>query len=128
MKTAGLFRYQELALGEYTMPVLGMLSVFDWSEMGDKEKTWSGCDPSAVPPCRTPVPCPRAAMHFCMIWDLGREWFVVKKAEVRMAEDQTLIPHVRMGVEATNLGFSFQFCPTRMCDAKMRLGLCPVGS
>eukprot|EP00439_Symbiodinium_sp_Y106_P086985 s383_g37.t2 len=62
---------KELALGEYTMPVLGMLSVFDWSEMGDKEKTWS-----------------------------GREWFVVKKAEVRMAEDQTLIPHVRMGVEA----------------------------
>ncbi|CAE7872704.1 ravA [Symbiodinium microadriaticum] len=100
MKTAGLFRYQELALGEYTMPVLGMLSVFDWSEMGDKEKTWSGCDPSAVPPGRTPVPCPRAAMDFCMIWDLGREWFVVKKAEVRMAEDQTLIPHVRMGVEA----------------------------
>ncbi|CAE7326460.1 unnamed protein product [Symbiodinium necroappetens] len=62
---------KELALGEYNMPVLGMLSVFDWSEMGDKDKTWS-----------------------------GREWFVVKKAEVRMAEDRTLIPHVRMGVEA----------------------------
>ncbi|CAE6924796.1 unnamed protein product [Symbiodinium sp. CCMP2592] len=62
---------KELALGEYNMPVLGMMSVFDWSEMGDKDKTWS-----------------------------GREWFVVKKAEVRMAEDRTLIPHVRMGVEA----------------------------
>ena len=33
---------KELALGEYSMPVLGMLSVFDWSEIGDKEKTWSG--------------------------------------------------------------------------------------
>ena len=30
----------------------------------------------------------------------GREWFVVRKAEVRTAEDNTLIPHVRMGVEA----------------------------
>ena len=30
----------------------------------------------------------------------GREWFVVRKAEVRLAEDQTLIPHVKMGVEA----------------------------
>jgi len=62
---------KELALGEYSMPVLGMLSVFDWSEIGDRDKTWS-----------------------------GREWFVVKKAEVRMAEDKTLIPHIRMGVEA----------------------------
>ena len=48
-----------------------MLSVFDWSEMKDKNKAWA-----------------------------GREWFVVRKAEVRMAEDNTLIPHVKMGVEA----------------------------
>ena len=34
---------------------------------------------------------------------------MVKKAEVRMAEDQTLIPHVRMGVEARNLGFPSVF-------------------
>ena len=49
-----------------------MLSVFDWSEMSMKpDKAWA-----------------------------GREWFVVRKAEVRMAEDNTLIPHVKMGVEA----------------------------
>eukprot|EP00438_Fugacium_kawagutii_P011226 Skav228656 [mRNA] locus=scaffold2369:149724:171604:+ [translate_table: standard] len=63
---------KELALGEYSMPVVGMLSVFDWSEMTMKSnKGWA-----------------------------GREWFVVRKAEVRMAEDNTLIPHVKMGVEA----------------------------
>ncbi|CAK9107243.1 Uncharacterized protein SCF082_LOCUS49926 [Durusdinium trenchii] len=63
---------KELALGEYSMPVVGMLSVFDWSEMTLKpNKAWA-----------------------------GREWFVVRKAEVRMAEDNTLIPHVKMGVEA----------------------------
>ena len=49
-----------------------MLSVFDWSEMTMKpDKAWA-----------------------------GREWFVVRKAEVRMAEDNTLLPHVKMGVEA----------------------------
>ena len=49
-----------------------MLSVFDWSEMTMKpNKGWA-----------------------------GREWFVVRKAEVRMSEDNTLIPHVKMGVEA----------------------------
>ncbi|CAJ1440046.1 unnamed protein product [Effrenium voratum] len=63
---------KELALGEYAMPVVGMLSVFDWSEMTmRKDKAWA-----------------------------GREWFVVRKAEVRMAQDNTLIPHVKMGVEA----------------------------
>eukprot|EP00437_Effrenium_voratum_P004103 CAMPEP_0181423022 /NCGR_PEP_ID=MMETSP1110-20121109/13915_1 /TAXON_ID=174948 /ORGANISM="Symbiodinium sp., Strain CCMP421" /LENGTH=947 /DNA_ID=CAMNT_0023546137 /DNA_START=96 /DNA_END=2939 /DNA_ORIENTATION=- len=62
---------KELALGEYDMPVVGMLSVFDWSEMSGRDKTWA-----------------------------GREWFVVKKAEVRAADDNTLIPHVKMGVEA----------------------------
>ena len=49
-----------------------MLSVFDWSEMTMKpNKGWA-----------------------------GREWFVVRKAEVRMSGDNTLIPHVKMGVEA----------------------------
>eukprot|EP00930_Biecheleria_cincta_P060793 TRINITY_DN4638_c0_g5_i1.p1 TRINITY_DN4638_c0_g5~~TRINITY_DN4638_c0_g5_i1.p1 ORF type:complete len:990 (-),score=227.90 TRINITY_DN4638_c0_g5_i1:39-2951(-) len=62
---------KELALGEYDMPVVGMLSVFDWSEQQDKFEKWA-----------------------------AREWFVVKKAEVRMAQDKTLIPHVKMGVEA----------------------------
>ena len=49
---------KELAMGEYSMPVVGMPSVFDLSEMQGSDKTWA-----------------------------GREWFVVKKAEVRMAED-----------------------------------------
>lgn len=64
---------KELSLGEYTMPVVGMLSVFDLSDIEAKhrEQEWA-----------------------------GREWFVVKKAEVRMAADKTLIPHVKMGVEA----------------------------
>ncbi|CAE7453201.1 unnamed protein product [Symbiodinium sp. CCMP2592] len=63
---------KELALGEYTMPVVGMLSVFDWSEaMGMQDQPWA-----------------------------GREWFVVKKAEVHMAADKTLVPCVKMGVEA----------------------------
>mmetsp|Transcript_45441 Transcript_45441/g.81761 ORF Transcript_45441/g.81761 Transcript_45441/m.81761 type:complete len:902 (+) Transcript_45441:67-2772(+) len=62
---------KELALGEYTMPVLGMLSVFDWSELEASDRQWA-----------------------------GREWFVVKKAEVHLAQDNTLIPHVKMGVEA----------------------------
>ena len=30
----------------------------------------------------------------------GREWYVVKKAEVRLAQDKTLVPFVKMGVEA----------------------------
>ena len=48
-----------------------MLSVFDWSEMTMKpNKGWA-----------------------------GREWFVVRKAEVRMSGDNTLIPHVKMGVK-----------------------------
>eukprot|EP00930_Biecheleria_cincta_P040213 TRINITY_DN2756_c0_g2_i2.p1 TRINITY_DN2756_c0_g2~~TRINITY_DN2756_c0_g2_i2.p1 ORF type:complete len:1138 (+),score=237.20 TRINITY_DN2756_c0_g2_i2:59-3472(+) len=63
---------KELGFGEYEMPVAGMLSVFDWSELEDDDHSeWA-----------------------------AREWFVVKKAEVRMAQDKTLIPHVKMGVEA----------------------------
>jgi len=62
---------KEYSMGEYTMPVVGMLSVFDWSEMKDSDPSWC-----------------------------GREWFVVKRAEVRVAQDMTLIPHVKMGVEA----------------------------
>ena len=55
--------------GSWLRPeVVGMLSVFDWSEMTmRKDKAWA-----------------------------GREWFVVRKAEVRMAQDNTLIPHVKM--------------------------------
>jgi len=63
---------KELALGEYTQPIVGMKSVFDWSELLDNhDKAWA-----------------------------GREWFVVNKAEVRLAEDKTIIPCIKMGVEA----------------------------
>ena len=77
------FTYFDLSLLPFSSPflssvligssdeVLGMLSVFDWSEMKERNKAWA-----------------------------GREWFVVRKAEVRTAEDNTLIPHVKMGVEA----------------------------
>ena len=46
-----------------------MMSVFDWSEMQGSDKAWA-----------------------------GREWFVVRKAEVRMAADKTLVPFVKMGL------------------------------
>lgn len=63
---------KEAAFGEFSMPMAGMLSVFDWSEL----ENWWGAE-----------------------W-AGREWFVVNKAEVHMASDGTLIPRVKMGVEA----------------------------
>lgn len=44
------------------------------------------------------MPCEALELHH-QPW-AGREWFVVKKATVQMAEDKTLIPVVRMGVEA----------------------------
>eukprot|EP00930_Biecheleria_cincta_P043409 TRINITY_DN2980_c0_g1_i1.p1 TRINITY_DN2980_c0_g1~~TRINITY_DN2980_c0_g1_i1.p1 ORF type:complete len:1004 (-),score=206.03 TRINITY_DN2980_c0_g1_i1:259-3243(-) len=63
---------KELALGEYTQPIAGMMSVFDWSEILEKHnKPWA-----------------------------GREWFIVRKAEVHLAEDKTIVPRVQMGVEA----------------------------
>lgn len=51
----------------------GMMSVFDFSEVSatERDRNWS-----------------------------GREWFVVRKAEVRMSVDRTLVPFVKMGVEA----------------------------
>eukprot|EP00930_Biecheleria_cincta_P050348 TRINITY_DN354_c1_g1_i1.p1 TRINITY_DN354_c1_g1~~TRINITY_DN354_c1_g1_i1.p1 ORF type:complete len:1142 (+),score=241.95 TRINITY_DN354_c1_g1_i1:94-3519(+) len=62
---------KELALGEYDMPVAGMQSVLDMSCHDRSNKEWA-----------------------------AREWFMVRKAEVRMAKDKTLVPHVKMGVEA----------------------------
>ncbi|CAJ1386778.1 unnamed protein product [Effrenium voratum] len=56
---------------EHSMPVLGMMSVFDWSEADNVKGGWT-----------------------------GREWFVVNKAEVKLSPDGTLIPCVKMGVEA----------------------------
>merc|ERR1719253_1060400 len=71
----GLFQadyyLKELSMGEYEQPVLGMKSCFDYSEMEGFGQAWS-----------------------------AREWFLVRKAEVQMSEDNVLIPFVRMGVEA----------------------------
>ncbi|CAE7493825.1 sft2 [Symbiodinium necroappetens] len=62
---------KELSMGEHDMPMMGMMSVFDWSEADNVKGGWT-----------------------------GREWFVVNQAEVRLAGDNTLVPHVKMGVEA----------------------------
>ena len=60
-----------------------MMSVFDWSEVSatERDRNWS-----------------------------GREWFVVRKAEVRMSVDQTLIPFVKMGALVLLISFSPDSC------------------
>jgi len=63
---------KELSMGEYEQPVIGMKSCFDlFSEGGCQDRDWS-----------------------------AREWFVVRQADVSMSEDNVLVPHIRMGVEA----------------------------
>jgi len=62
---------KELSLGEYEQPVVGMRSCFDFSWDEGHDKEWR-----------------------------AREWFIVRKAEVHISEDNVLIPYVRMGVEA----------------------------
>jgi hypothetical protein len=65
------YHLKELSMGEYDQPVVGMKSCFDYSEIdGQDFKEWS-----------------------------AREWFLVRKAEVQI-EENTLIPYVKMGVEA----------------------------
>lgn len=65
-------------MGEYDQPVVGMKSVFDYSEdEGYKKETWS-----------------------------AREWFLVRKAEVHLSEDGVLLPMVKMAVEAREQVFS----------------------
>jgi len=64
------YHLKELSMGEYEQPIVGMKSCFDYS-------TWeAGKD-----------------------WH-AREWYVVRKAEMHMSEDNVLIPHLKMGVEA----------------------------
>lgn len=58
-------------MGEYDQPVVGMRSCFDFSEDDSREKAWN-----------------------------AREWFVVKKADVLLSDDNVLIPRVAMGVQA----------------------------
>merc|ERR1719476_1082974 len=62
---------KELSQGAYEQPVVGMRSAFDYSWDEGHDKEWN-----------------------------AREWFVVRKAEVHVSEDNVLIPFVRMGVEA----------------------------
>merc|ERR1719517_139249 len=66
------YHLKELSMGEYEQPVVGMKNCFDYTFDNDSnDKQW-----------------------------LARTWFVVKEADVFMAEGNTLIPYVKMGVEA----------------------------
>merc|ERR1719512_277520 len=58
-------------MGEHEQPVVGMKSCFDFAEKEGMDKDWS-----------------------------AREWFVVRKAEVQLSEDDVLVPSLKMGVEA----------------------------
>jgi len=62
---------KELSFGEYEQPVVGMKSCFDHSFGEEHDKQWR-----------------------------AREWFVVRKAEALLSQDNVIIPYVRMGVEA----------------------------
>jgi len=65
------YHLKELAMGEYEQPVVGMKSCFDISKCEDDNEEWR-----------------------------AREWFVVKKAEILLADGNVLIPYTEMGVEA----------------------------
>lgn len=65
------YHLKELSMGEYVQPVLGMRSCFDLSEEEVGHETWS-----------------------------AREWFIVRKAEVHVSEDNVLVPYLKLGVEA----------------------------
>merc|ERR1719188_1346350 len=65
------YHLKELSMGEYDQPVVGMKSSFEFSAAEGHDKEWS-----------------------------AREWFVVRQAEIQMSEDNVVIPHLRMGVEA----------------------------
>lgn len=58
-------------MGEYDQPVVGMKSCFDLAVEEGLDKRWN-----------------------------GREWFIIRKADVQLSEDNVLLPYVRMGVEA----------------------------
>jgi len=65
------YHLKELSFGEYEQPVVGMKSCFDLSERDSEDSDWS-----------------------------AREWFVVRKAEMHISNDQVLVPYLKMGVEA----------------------------
>lgn len=63
---------KELSMGACEQPVVGMKSVFDFFEHNNiLDSEWC-----------------------------AREWFVIRKAEVRVSEDNVLVPYCKMGVEA----------------------------
>jgi len=64
------YHLKELSMGEQPQPVAGMKSCLDFSDL-DCSDEWK-----------------------------AREWFVVRKAEVQVSEDNVLVPCVKMGVEA----------------------------
>merc|ERR1719512_421684 len=64
------YHLKELSMGEYEQPVLGMKSCHDYSA-AEEEDRWN-----------------------------AREWYIVRQAEVQVAEDSVLIPFVKMGIEA----------------------------
>lgn len=61
---------KEVSMGEHPQPTIGMRSCLDLC-CEEAEDAWT-----------------------------AREWFVVKKAEIRLSQDGVLMPHVEMGVEA----------------------------
>jgi len=64
------YHLKELSMGEYEQPAVGMKSCFDFLEI-EGIHGWS-----------------------------AREWFLVRKAEVLISDENILIPMVKMGVEA----------------------------
>jgi len=67
------YHLKELSMGVYPQPVVGMKSCFDFEDVTSEtpDQQWN-----------------------------AREWFVVRKAEVQVTEDNVLIPYCKMGVEA----------------------------
>mmetsp|Transcript_121837 Transcript_121837/g.316241 ORF Transcript_121837/g.316241 Transcript_121837/m.316241 type:complete len:1066 (+) Transcript_121837:133-3330(+) len=65
------YHLKELSMGEHDQPVVGMKDCFHLAdEIGD-DKEWS-----------------------------AREWFVVRRAQLEISEDNVLLPSVKLGVEA----------------------------
>jgi len=68
------YHLKELSMGSYAQPVVGMKSCFDFASVEGLDKEWS-----------------------------AREWFIVRKAQVGVTEDNVLVPRVKMGIEAREL-------------------------
>merc|ERR1719487_2176369 len=80
-------------MGEYEQPVVGMKSCFDLSEEEGFKGEWQ-----------------------------ARQWFIVRKAEVQLTDDDVLIPYVKMAVEAREQelrGISLADCPMTRADHPM---------